>query len=214
MSKVVLSFSYNGRKFSDDVSFGKDMINLGQDSYEFQKLVRGRDFAIDLSNLPAPTNNLLHSYQDTLVHGIKEISLSCSISYTDTIDTGVWNGSDSTSPNLWKTMKFPLDISTSIKYAVENKIFDQLELVKNTDDIYEYQPIRYVFRCGRYNTTEIPNYFVLNLGRKNRLTSISRNSISTDSGEPEEVTCNYTNNTNDFAIYFTDNTNFTIAEDI
>jgi hypothetical protein len=196
------------------VSFSKDMITLGEGSHAFQRLIRGRDFAVDLSNLPAPTNDLLHAYRDSLVHGIKEISLSCNISYTDTIDTGVWNGSDATSPNLWKTMKFPLDISTSIKYAVESKIFDQLELVKNTDDIYGYQPIRYVFRCGRYNTTEIPNYFVMNLGRKNRLTSISRSSISTDSGEPEEVTCNYTNNTNDFAIYFTDNTNFTIAEDI
>lgn len=206
-----LSFSYNGRKFGDDVSFNKDIITMGDSPRKELLLLRGRDFNYNLSSLPNPVNNLLHNYRDTVVHGINEISVACSINYKAQRDVGVWNGSGDTSPNLWKSVSLPLDITSSITYTTENKIFDELGNVKNADSLYGFEPIRYVFKTNLYNNTEIPSYFVLNLGKKNRLTSISRNSVST-SGEVEEVTCEYKNVNNDFATYFTDNTNFSIAE--
>jgi hypothetical protein len=206
-----LSFSYNGRNFGDSVSFNKDIITMGENPSKQLLLLKGRDFNYNLSKLPQPIDSLLHNYKSTLVHGITGIDVSCDINHISQKDVGVWNGSSETSPNLWKSTSLPLTVNTSIKYTTENKIFDELANVKNTDNIYDFDQIRYVFKTNLYNNFDLPLYFVLNIGKKNKLTSISRSSVDT-SGGLEEITCEYSNVNNDFATYFTDSTNFEQAE--
>lgn len=151
----------------------------------------------------------LHDYKDgSQVLGITNISVGVKIDYTKISDNGIWRGADSQSQvNMWMGVKLPLDITCSFTVQAQ-RAFQQSIL--NSDKNFTDQRILLVI-TSIDPTTRNPQYNVVDLGNKNRLTSFSISGGDTGGGAVE-YTLTYKNYNNDFSTYFRSDTNFTDTE--
>lgn len=197
------------RMNSSGPSFTKEIINLEETTptNETIKLVRSYDYDKTNSVLPTFLNNLCNDslvVDGSLVVGLKSINMSLNIDYSEPTDTGnVLGAVDNENVNLFKFIKVPLDISIKFTVSAQKEIPEIL--LKDAN--FGQSKIIIVFECP--NT---PNYLVFHLGKRNRLTSISKSGGSV-SGDPVSYDFEYKNKNNDFCCYFTDNTNFSLIEE-
>jgi hypothetical protein len=163
------------------------------------------------SDLPSEVSDMasLGQYKDgSEVLGITNITVDVNIDYVRKIDTGRWRGADTQSQvNLWATVSLPIDVSCSFTITARRS-FQQSIL--NSDKNFTDQRIMLV--VASINTTDrTPSYYVVDLGNKNRLTSISVKGGDTG-GNLAEYTLTYKNYNNDFSTYFRSDTSFTNTE--
>lgn len=212
-----------GGYLREGTTFSSKNIEVGSGSYtklpvttgttnagKFIKTIRSHHF--NYANSALPTELLEVIDNNTFVDGkeitgLTEISTDVAFGYIQGGDQGKWLGSsDTTEANLWTTAQFPFEISCSFTFTARKSIDTA---IYNRPNNFSESSIRLVFDCMNYDGTS-GNAFVINLGKKNYLQSISISGGST-SGDLVEYTYKYVNSNNDFLTYFNNVGNYTAA---
>lgn len=193
-------------------AYTKSPITTGEfNDGKFIKTIRAHHFDTTNSVFPSELlevidNNTFVDGQEVL--GLTEISADLGVEYSRQGDQGKWLGSTTSSEtNLWAVAQIPFPISCSFTFTARKSIDTA---IKNRQDNFTNQPIRLVFKCHNHDGSP-GNYFVINLGTKNYLESISITGGSTD-GSLVEYIYKYVNSNNDFLTYFTNTGNFTAVD--
>lgn len=225
------SFS-GGHLLLNSTTFNKDLVSMGEIPGKNIFLIKGQNYSKELSKIPTSLSTLVDNggvLNNEIIFGITGIECEMSINYKERPDQGNFRGmSDSSQINLWKTVDLPININCTFKICAQKYFQSAIEKI-NTG--FEESQILLVFKCSIWDTTITPGglilgewelgedelggsghpYFVINLGKKNLLTSLERTGGST-SGDLLEYSLTYSNSNNDFNCYFTDNTSFTITD--
>lgn len=195
-----------------DSTYTKTQISMpGTNGGQYSKLIRAVDLKNTLSSIPSDLNSIVTGdgliVDGSSVYGITDISTELQLSYNKIIDEGRWLGCDDTNNNLWTTLLFPLVINTTFTINARRSFGDS---ILNTPNEFTKQKIKLVFECKNYDNTS-GNYFIIDLGSSNYLSSFSENGGNTD-GSIVSYTLTYQNSTNDFSTYFTTTPSSTVSD--
>lgn len=207
---IIESSSYvNGEIFSNTTNFSKDKFDIGEMPLKDMRIIRGNHLVKSSTYLPSTLSTLVQAgvfVSGTQVLGITKIELGFSIDYSKIQDYGNFRGlSQESDMNLWTCAQVPITINCVFDVDAQQHFQSDIEIINN----YQDERIILVFECARFTpASTTPNYFVINLGKKNRLKNIQCNGPST-SGDLQNYSLSYFNTNNDFSSYFTTNTNVT-----
>lgn len=208
-------FKSSIRKDSTDSDFGKSIINLNEITPQGERinLVNGYKISKQYTTLPTFLSNLSNDswfVDNSIVLGIKSINMSLGLNYGLPTDSGrVLGATNEEEVNLFKRILPPLESTVSFSIVAQKEI---PEFLLN-DETFGMSRIVVVFQCSNFNpASNTPNFLVFHFGKRNRLSSISKSGGSTESG-PVEYTFEYNNVNNDFCCYFTNSTNFSLADE-
>lgn len=208
--KENLSFSSN-RLIVENLSYDKSVIVSRQfNNGVYSRVITDRDFSKTYSVLPEILTNLTQNNTVFLdgfnVFGIQSIKASLDFDYHRIFNDGL-NSYLTTNPNLNKTLRIPLNIDFEIEVIALSGFAENVEL---HHDKNKEQQIRIVFECSNA-LNNAKEYFVINLGKKNKLNSVTVENINTDNNLVS-YKLNYSNKNSDFLVYYTNNTNFSQCE--
>lgn len=208
-------FKSSIRKDSTDSDFGKSIINLNEITPQNERinLVNAYRFNKQYTTIPTFLANLCNDswfVDNSVVLGIKSINMSLGITYGIPVDFGrVLGATNEEEVNLFKRIYPPLESTISFSVIAQKEIPELLL----QDETFGMSRIVIVFQCPNFNpASNTPNFLVFHFGKRNRLASISKSGGSTGSG-PVEYTFEYKNINNDFCCYFTNGTNFSLADE-
>lgn len=222
-----LSYNIQTRGYlTENMQFNSKNTEIGTGSYDklavytggfnagkFIKTIRAQNFSNSKSAFPAELlevidNNTFVDGKEVL--GLTNISVNLGIDYSRQGDQGKWLGStDSTESNLWAVAQIPFAIGCSFTFTARKSLDNA---IRNRQNNFAESQIRLVFECMNHDGTS-GNHFVINLGKKNYLESISISGGSTG-GDLVEYTYNYVNSNNDFLTYFTNVASFTAVDQL
>lgn len=222
-----LSYSIQTQGYlTEGLKFTSKNIEIGTGSYDklavytgdfndgkFIRTIRAHNFSNTKSVFPTELlevvdNNTFVDGNEIL--GLTGISVNLGIDYSRQGDQGKWLGStDSTESNMWAVAQIPFTIGCSFTFTARKSLDNA---IKNRPNNFAESQIRLVFDCYNHDGTS-GNHFVINLGKKNYLESISISGGSTG-GDLVEYTYNYVNSNNDFLTYFTNVENFTAVDQL
>lgn len=154
------------------------------------------------SVIPAEVSELCNNstiLNNSLIYGLTNINISMNINYVQKFDSGIHRGAvDTDDSNKWTNLQLPLDIECSFTVtAQKGHELDMDAIDKNITN----QPIRIILE-------KTSGYFIIDLGNKNRLSSIAYSGGDTDGGLLE-YTLTYQNKNNDFSCYSKSDLDFT-----
>jgi hypothetical protein len=222
-----LSYNIQTRGYlTEGLRFASKNIEIGTGSYDklavytggfnagkFIKTIRSHNFSNTKSVFPPEllevidNNTFVDGYE---ILGLTAASVSLGIDYSRQGDQGKWLGStDSAESNMWAVAQIPFTIGCSFTFTARKSLDNA---IKNRPNNFAESQIRLVFDCYNHNGTP-GNHFIINLGKKNYLESISVSGGSTG-GDLVQYTYNYVNSNNDFLTYFTNVANFTAVDQL
>lgn len=185
----------------------------GFNNSKFIKTIRSNNFSNTKSVFPPELLEVIdnNTFVDgSEVLGLTNVSVNLGIDYARQGDQGKWLGSTTSSEaNLWAVAQIPFTVGCSFTFTARKSLDNP---IKNRPNNFAESKIRLVFDCHN-NDGSTGNNFVINLGKKNYLESISISGGSTD-GSLVEYTYNYVNSNNDFLTYFTNVSSFTAPEQL
>lgn len=174
-----------------------------------------KNFDMGLSVMPDEISDFtaLGDFKDGKeVFGITKISVNVDINYNRLPDNGIWRGAGNlqaqqAQANRWTVIGLPISVSCTFTVNARRS-FQQslLQSDKNFDDQKILLVITSIDPISR-----LPQYNVVDLGIKNRLTSLAISGGSTG-GEVVSYDLTYENYNNDFSTYFRSDTNFSDIE--